>query len=216
MTDLGPDFTAPGAVKQYNTNTGDFIRDLDPTGFTGGYFPRALVFGPDHLLYVTVIGILDPNLPGFDPLAGYILRFNPATGQLVDVFAAFDPAASDCSKHLHRPDGLTYGPDRKLYVTSFRADADDTDKILMFDGETGECLDQIDLYQAGEPRAFAQALLFGPKRRLFVPINNTGEVRRYNVRTKAFGVFVPTGGPLQSPGYLTFGETDPRTLEYDD
>jgi hypothetical protein len=46
---------------------------------------------------------------------------------------------------------------------------------------------------------------------------HTGEVRRYNVKTKAFNVFVPSaanGGPLQQPWYLTFGETDPRTLEY--
>ena len=94
--------------------------------------------------------------------------------------------------------------------------SNDTDKVLIFDPKTRRCLDQIDLYQVPQPRAFAQALLFGPKGRLFVAINNTGEVRRYNVTTKTFDVFVPSGGPLQQPWYLTFGETDPRTLKYED
>jgi hypothetical protein len=164
---------------------------------------------------------LDPAVAGFDPLAGYVLRFHAKTGDFLDVFASHQPTADDCSKHLHRPEGVVFGPDEKLYVSSFRVDPSDTDKILIFDGETGQCLDQIDLYNAqrGEPRAFAQALLFGPKRRLFVPMNNTGEVRRYNVKTKTFDVFVRSaahGGPLQNPWYLTFGKTNPRSLAYDD
>ena len=122
-----------------------------------------------------------------------------------------------------------FGPDGKLYVTSFRADANDTDKILVFD-EDGHCLEQdrIDLDRVGQDRATAQAILFGPSGRLFVPITNanfppdnpfTGEVRRYNVNTKTFDIFVPSaakGGPLLNPWYLTFGETDPSTLAYDD
>jgi hypothetical protein len=87
---------------------------------------------------------------------------------------------------------------------------------LIFDGVTRACLHQIDLDQVGQPRAFAQALLFGPKGRLFVPINTTGEVRRYDVMTKTFDVFVPSGGPLQQPWYLSFRETNPRTLKYED
>lgn len=74
-------------------------------------------------------------------------------------------------------------------------------------------MDQINLDEVGQPRTFAQALLFGPNGRLFVPITNTGEVRRYNVATKAFDVFIPVGTLVQ-PWYLTFRSTDPRTLEY--
>jgi hypothetical protein len=152
-----------------------------------------------------------------DPLTGYVLRFDLRTGRFIDVYASYQPTAEDCSKHLHRPEGLVFGPDNKLYVTSFRADEFDTDKILIFGGKNGRCLDQIDLYHVGEDRAFAQSLLFGPKERLFVPINNTGEVRRYNIKTKAFDVFVRSsanGGPSQIPWYLTFGRTDPSTLKY--
>lgn len=101
---------------------------------------------------------------------------------------------------------------------SFRANPDDTDKILIFNRHK-KCLDKIDLYQPGQDRVFAQALLFGRKGRLFVPLFNTGEVRRYNVNKKTFDVLVPSvanGGVLGTPTYLTFGHTDPRTLEYED
>jgi len=207
-----------GAVKQFNSRTGQWIANLDTTGFTNStrlFIPRSIVRGPDDLLYVSVIGDLSAN----DVLTGYVLRFNPQNGKFVDVFTShLASCATNPSTHLHRPEGLVFGPDEKLYVTSFRADANDTDKVLILNGKTGKCLDEIDLDQVGGPRAFAQAILFGPNGRLFVPINNTGEVRRYNVKTKTFNVFVPSAassGPLQQPWYLTFGETDPRTLEYD-
>jgi hypothetical protein len=72
------------------------------------------------------------------------------------------------------------------------------------------------------PRSgLAPALLFGPGGKLFVPITGNGpdmgEVRRYDVNTGTFDVFIPpnaSGGPLGSPWYLTFGETDPGTLSY--
>ncbi|NJD07081.1 MAG: hypothetical protein FIA97_11380 [Methylococcaceae bacterium] len=201
-----------GRVASYDSGSGAFLGNLDTTGFSGNFFPRGIVRGPDGLLYVSVTGLL-----AGDPLAGYVLRFNPRTGKFKDVFASH--LAGGCAAFLHRPEGLVFGPDRRLYVTTFRADADDTDKVLILDGRTGACLDQIDLDQVGQPRSFAQSLLFGPKGRLFVPINNTGEVRRYNVKTKAYDVFVPAaaaGGPLLNPWFLSFGETDPRTLGYED
>ncbi|HMF18006.1 MAG TPA: hypothetical protein VKE98_12410 [Gemmataceae bacterium] len=47
--------------------------------------------------------------------------------------------------------------------------------------------------------------------------SDTGEVRRYDVSTGSFDVFIPPnalGGPLGMPWYLTFGDTDPATLGY--
>ena len=88
--------------------------------------------------------------------------------------------------------------------------------------------DWIYLDRVGQDRATAQAILFGPSGRLFVPITNanfppdnpfTGEVRLNNVNTKTFDIGAPSaakGGPLLNPWYLTFGETDPSTLAYDD
>lgn len=159
-----------GRVAQFDLETGEFLGNLDTTGFTGAFIPRGIVLGPDGLIYVSITGDLDAG----DVLTGYVLRFDLHTGNFVDVFTS--NLAGDCAVHLHRPEGLVFGPDEKLYVTSFRADDSDTDKILIFDGETGECLDQIDLAppesQVGaDGRAFAQALLFGPGGDLFVPIN---------------------------------------------
>lgn len=112
---------------------------------------------------------------------------------------------------------MVFGPDGNLYITSFRASADDTDKILVFEGETGTFIKKIDLDVVGEPRAFAMAILFGPNGKLFVPISgdgpDSGSVRRYDVESGTFDVFVPTG-ILETPWYLTFGNTDPATLAY--
>ncbi len=92
---------------------------------------------------------------------------------------------------LNRPSGLVFGPDGRLYVTSFRANASDNDKILIYSGPT--LVDQIDLDTVGGARTYAQALLFGPNGKLFVPITNTGEVRLYDVTTKTYDSFVLAG-----------------------
>ena len=203
----------PGEVQVYKYGaTVTPIGVLDHSGFTGQFHPRGMVFGPDGMLYVSV-----RDLPEGE--AGSVLRFNPKTGKFLNVFID-NKSVND----LHRPEGLVFGPDGNLYITSFQKDANDTDKILIIDGKKGKLLDKIDLYDVGQPRAFAQTLLFGPDGKLFVPITGggleTGSVRRYHLHhhcPKMFDVFVPptvAGGPLRSPWYLTFGNTDPATLAY--
>jgi DNA-binding beta-propeller fold protein YncE len=205
VADLG-DVGVPGHLSQFDAKTGHFLRNLIPTGFPEEFHPRGLVIGPDGLLYVSVRQLTTP-------VGGHILRFNPESGAYLGQF--IDNTATN---DLNRPDGLSFGPDGRLYVTSFRRDAGDNDKILIFNGRTGAYIDKIDLDQVGKPRAFAQALLFGPKGRLFVPIAgngpDTGQVRRYDVRTKQYSVFI-AGGLLKGPQYLTFGKTDPETLSYE-
>jgi len=126
---------------------------------------------------------------------------------------------------LNRPDGLAFGPDGHLYVTSFRAEKGDTDSIRVYDAD-GRFVDAIELFDPDtEPRAFSQAILFGPDGDLFVSIydkidlfNNLGELRRYDVATKEYDVFAPNvadGGELLEPDYLTFGKTNPGTLNYE-
>jgi DNA-binding beta-propeller fold protein YncE len=199
-----------GEVRMYNGTTGVFLGNLDHSGFSP-FHPRGLVFGPDGLLYVSSFDFLDPN-------KGWVLRFDTKTNKLIDVFIS-----NDDIKDLHRPEGLVFGPDGNLYVTSFRANVNDTDKILVVNRHTRKLFAKIDLDAVGQPRAFAQALLFGPDGKLFVPITgngpDTGSVRRYDVHhPKKFDVFVPpasAGGPLGMPWYLTFGNTDPATLDYE-
>ncbi len=195
----------PGELRAYNGTTGDFLGIFNHAGFNGPFFPRGVVIGPDSFLYVSVFN-------PFDPLNGWVFRFNPNTMEFVDIFIE-----SNDVNNLHRPEGLVFGPDGNLYITSFRADTNDTDKILIFNGTTGAFIEKIDLYEVGDPRAFAQAILFGPEGKLFVPITgggpDAGSVRRYDIGSGSFDVFVPPG-ILGFPLYLTFGNTDPATLDY--
>jgi hypothetical protein len=137
---------------------------------------------------------------------GQVLKFDPNTLQFKGVF--IDDIGGIGG--LNRPDGLVFGPNGNLYVTSFRLisnpiDPAAVDSIRAYD-RFGRFLESILLYNRGEPRAFAQAILFGPDGKLFVPISgggpSTGEIRQYDVRTKKYDIFVK-GGILVSPQYLT-------------
>jgi hypothetical protein len=196
-----------------------------PLDTTGHFHPRSVVIR-DNLLYVSNA----PNQPGQGnqlQLQGEVLRYDLTTKTFKDVFVndlQADLQAAGVS--FNRPEGLVFGPDGNLYVTSFRTDPNDTDKILIFAGPSstnpspGSFIGKIDLEPTVpyQERAAAQALLFGPGGILYVPILTLGEVRRYtyNVSTKkwTYDLFVPRGGPLVQPWYLTFGRTNPATLAY--
>lgn len=210
---------SPGRLLKY-TRAGVLVGAFTPPSLsTGAFHPRGLVVGPDGLLYVS-------NFPDLvTGLGGHVLRFNPDSGDFVEFIASTGGATCGCINELNRPEGLVFGPDGNLYVTSFRASVNDTDKIVVFQGPNGASpgayIDRIDLDASFLPRAFAQALLFGPEGKLFVAISGngpaTGSVRRYDVTSKTFDVFVPAraqGGPLRQPWYLSFGKTDPGTLQY--
>jgi hypothetical protein len=205
--------TAGGRIALYDVHSGQLLGSLTPANFPGQFNPRGVVFGPDGDLYVSVFDTTNP-------LAGYVVRFDPNSGASAVVAANNGDGIDQPGeiKDLHRPEGLAFGPDGQLYVTSFRADAGDTDKILVLNGSTGALQDEIPLDQVGQPRAFAQALEFGPDGRLFVPVTgngpDTGSVRRYDVATHGYTVFVAAGGPLGQGWYLTFGQTDAATLAY--
>ena len=213
-------YSADGVL--HSDLTPDPVNEFPADGSMDEFHPRGVVLGPDGLLYVSVVDDLDPRSADFNPLPGWILRFDPVEKRFVDVFASH--AGAGCAAALHRPDGLVFGPGGRLYVTAFRADAEDTDKILIFD-RSGTCVDQIDLDQVDQPRAVAQALLFGPTNQagenLFVPISgggpDSGAIRRYNPSTKTFSTLVAPavqGGTLGDGWYLTFEQTAPDTLSY--
>ncbi len=158
MEDSEPaDFSANGEIKEYKAASGKFIGNLFPTGLPGKFNPRAAVFGPDGSLYVAAFDTANP-------LVGNVVKFDTTTGayQVVAFNNGDGIADPGETADLHRPEGLTFGPDGNLYVTSFRADATDTDKILAFSGKTGQLQHEINLDAVGGDRAFAQAILFGP------------------------------------------------------
>ena len=122
-----------GRIARYRGSNGQYLGDLDRSGFGAAFHPRGLVLGPDGLLYVSAIGCPLPEDPLFAPLTGYILRFNPGTGRFLNVFASDLTVTS-----LHRPEGLVFDEHGDIWVASFRADAADSDKILKLDGKTGK------------------------------------------------------------------------------
>ena len=214
----GGDCANEGRVARYRLSNGRYLGDLDRAGFEDPFHPRGLVVGPDGFLYVSAIGCPIPPDPLFDPLAGYILRFDPRSGAFVDVFAS-----NATIPDLHRPEGLVFDEDGNLWVTSFRADADDNDKILELDGATGQLkrvLPLADPVSQGGVRAYAQAILFGPREDLYIPISGgdpttAGEVRRCRTKDLSCKILLPADGTLLAPFYLSFERTAPSTLEYD-
>jgi hypothetical protein len=216
------DPTTPGSLQAFDGTSGAFIDSLPSTS---SFHPRGVVIGTDGLLYVS-------NDPGTSVgNGGEILRYSPETLNFIDTFVD----NVDCNCDFNRPEGLVFGPDGNLYVTSFRSSPSDTDKILIFAGPSNQnprtLLSQIVLDQVGQDRAYAQALLFGPgpvsnRVYLFVPVTtpngpNAGQVRRYDVTDLSkisLDIFVPTtfeqNSPLGSSWYLTFRNTSPVTLDY--
>jgi hypothetical protein len=218
ITGNATDPAEPGAIYVFAGN-GDFLGKLAPPPYLPNlakrFFPRGIVLNPrDGLLYVS-------NCPNLTQASagngGQVLKFDPSTLQFKGVFIDDTGGIGG----LNRPDGLVFGPRGNLYITSFRFNSDPldpaaVDSVRVYD-RFGRFLESIPLYNRGEPRAFAQAILFGPDEKLFVPISgggpSTGEIRRYDVRNKRYDIFVK-GGILASPQYLTFGRTDSATLTY--
>ena len=137
-----------------------------------------------------------------DDPAGYVLRFQDTTSGAFDLVASNNgdriPQAGEIAD-LHNPEGIVFGPDGRLYVTTFRVDALDN-KILVVDVNSKRLLDSIPLGSF-----FAQALLFGPDDNLYVPISGggseSGSVRTYDVTSKEFQTLIPASGSVSS---LTF------------
>lgn len=197
----------PGSILKYSISTGALQGRFAPPEnllgqFNDEFHPRGLVFH-DGKLYISV---MDDQF--VDRVAGHVIRFDPST-------STFDSSFVISDVNLHRPEGLVFAPDGKLWVTSFRATTSDVDRLIAFDVSNNVTkADEIALYSANEPRVFAQAILFGPGGSLFVPMSNTGELRSYNVSTHAQTIITPAGAPLKGPQYLSFGKTNPSTLDY--
>jgi hypothetical protein len=153
---FGPDASGDGALDLYVTDehtlevlhydgvTGAFLGVFVPAGAGGMSFPFPLAFGPDGNLYVG-------DFAGVD--SGAVRRFQGPAGQepgaLMDTFI---PAGSG---GLLIPLSVLFGPDRNgdgaqdLYVgsaemaTSFMVAKNHTSSVKVYDGVTGEYLEDF-------------------------------------------------------------------------
>src|SRR5262249_11932247 len=126
-----------GRVARFNWQ-GQFLGNLDITGLSVPFYPMALVIGPDGMLYVAG----DGNL-ALGEQSGYVFRFQYNSGtrdfHYRDTLVASTPG-NFYAPGLHAPQGLAFGPDGNLYITSFYAQFNnaqanaviDRDAILVF------------------------------------------------------------------------------------
>jgi DNA-binding beta-propeller fold protein YncE len=103
-----------GNVQRFDGTTGAAL-GVFATGLAGA---SGLAFGADRNLYV-----------GND-FGNEVLRFDGATGELIDSFV------SQGTGGLSGPLGMTFGPDGRLYVASR-----DTDNVIRYDQTTGGFID---------------------------------------------------------------------------
>ena len=146
--------------------------------------PDGLTFGPDGNLYISEFS------------NGEVRRFNPSTGELIDVFVSSGSGGLDGAVEL------TFGPDGNLYVASAF-----TDEVLRYNGTTGAF---IDVFASGGGIDNPAGIVFGPDGNLYVTGFNSDNVLRYDGATGSFmDDFVSTGsGGLDQATALIFSGTD--------
>jgi sugar lactone lactonase YvrE len=137
-----------------------------------------------------------------------VLRYDAVTGVPLPAPGQTDATfVSPNSSGLNNPQGVVFGPDGNLYVSSFA-----TNNVLRFSGVTGAPLPAPGqtgaiFIPAGSGGLFGPgALALGPDNNLYVSGFGDG-VLRYNGTTGAFiNAFVPTGstGPV-GPAGIIFG-----------
>jgi hypothetical protein len=192
------------SVLRFSGTTGEFIDAFVAPGSGGLTGPGALVFGPDGNLYVN----------SGDPGPGSVLRYHGTTGAFMDVFV---PSGSNPFGE-NRPgttQGLVFGPDGNLYVSSFPMVHP---SVLRYDGMTGALIDAFVSERSGG-LSYPLGPLFGPDGNLYIrstPDFDLGAVLRYDGTTGAFiDQFIPYGsGGLRDNDGFAFRNTDPTTLTY--
>jgi DNA-binding beta-propeller fold protein YncE len=193
-------------VLRYDGETGEFIDEfVDRSDVTTGYF--AVTFGPDGNVYA---GERLDTGEGVITGVGAIARFDGETGELIDLFVPPGSGGLGANPvaHVFGPSG-TQHPSLDLYVSD-----EDNDRVLRYDGETGEFLETfVESGSGGLGSPFG--LVFGPDGNLYVAdsgvFGGTPSVLRFQgPKGKSPGAFldafVPAGsGGLMQPLGLLFG-----------
>ncbi len=179
-------------VVKLDERTGEYLGEFITAGSGGMLAPDSIAIGPDDNIYVT---------SGDKPENSAVLRYDGKTGRFLDTFAS--------GNGMHRPYGLAFGKDNRLYVSSFLSD-----QLLRFDATTGAFVD-VFATGNGQPGGLngPNELHFGPDGKLYVTTQGSvagtfpglpSQVLRYDTSTGQSEVFVDQ--PELSPagvGYIS-------------
>lgn len=173
------------SVLRFDLATGALLGALAPTPDLDGAL--GITVGPDGRIYVA------------SEEANMVVRYDGATGAYDGRFVWDDPATpADETGGLSGPGAVLFGPDGRLYVSSF-----DSDAILRYDGATGAFVDVFVAAGAGMLDGPDAGMVFGPGGDLFVPGFYSHTVSRFAAAD---------GAPLPEFTGMDMRLDNPRTL----
>ena len=179
-------------VLKYNAATGAFLGALVTNGRGGLSGANSLAFRPDVNLSYNLYVLSTGN--------SSVLRYD-ANGDPKGISGALGDAVFIASgiNGLKNPNGMTFGPDGKLYISS-----SDTNQILRYNSDAS--FDGAFVAAGSGGLSSPGKLTFGPDGNLYVSSTATNSVLRYHGPTGAYiDTFIPSAsGGLYNPGDMLF------------
>ncbi len=196
-------------VTEHDPRTGDLLRTLIPSGSGGLRAPQGIVFSPQGTLLVTSIPIV-----GSQNSVNGILEFDPDTGQFLRVFingGTINPLfPEDCGQPrcIRGANGLAYGPNGRLYVTSGV-----NNQVLEFNGTTGAYMNYFNANELVSPVGIA--IRTGTLKNGYLVVTSSwDDPNQANDFQKVVEFNINSPGILSSAVILLSGVIDPGPLGF--
>jgi DNA-binding beta-propeller fold protein YncE len=188
------DAFTPGesSILLYDGVTGEFIDEIVPAGTAEENISVAsgVIFGPDGLLYA------------LDQGTNSVKSYDILTGNFVETLVYSDSTGLDSST-LVRPEGLIFDPETgDLYVSSLAGGG-----VQLYDGETGELLQNIVTNNPNGDAFAAAGLIFDPEgESLYIgSVFNDNRIVEFNTETGELTTFIGPDEAQPIPSFPIFG-----------